>query len=153
MKIRPLTIADLDMICALEEVSQPYPWTRENIAEELTEKTHHIFSYVGLKDNGTPQTYVIGRQVVDELWILQVGTDPSYRRQGLSKKLLAFVLAQAAEQNLLQAVLEVRARNQAAIGLYEHLLFTQDGYRPQYYPPLEEGGPKEDALLMSRSLR
>ena len=66
---------------------------------------------------------------------------------------LPFVLAQAAKQKLLQAVLEVRARNQAAIGLYEHLSFTQDGYRPQYYPPLEEGGPKEDALLMSRSLR
>jgi ribosomal-protein-alanine N-acetyltransferase len=152
MQIRPLTIADLDMICALEEVSQPYPWTRENIAEELTEKAQNIFSYVGLNHNEEPQTYVMGRKVVDELWILQVGTDPQYRRQGLSRQLLEFVLVKATNHKLHQAVLEVRANNEAAIGLYEHLSFTQDGYRPQYYPSLQEGGPKEDALLMSKSL-
>ena len=152
MDIRKIHLSDLDMLEMLEEACQPYPWSRENIAEELSRSQEESFSLLGVNSEGEGMSYVIAREVVGELWILQVGTDPDYRRQGYSKQILSQVLEMASNGGVKQAVLEVRVHNEGAIALYESLLFQQDGYRPKYYPSLIEGGPKEDAVLMSKLL-
>ena len=152
MEVRKLHLSDLDMLVTLEEACQPYPWSRDNIAEELSRSPEESFSLVGVNSEGDGMSYVIAREVAGELWILQVGTDPGYRQRGYSKQILSQVLQMASTQGVKQAVLEVRVHNEAAIALYESLLFHQDGYRPKYYPSLVEGGPKEDAVLMSKLL-
>ncbi|HET19983.1 MAG TPA: ribosomal-protein-alanine N-acetyltransferase, partial [Chromatiales bacterium] len=53
------------------------------------------------------------------------------------------------EQGLERILLEVRASNTPALGLYRSEGFCEDGVRKGYYPA---SGGREDAILMSRSL-
>ena len=153
VEIRKLQPSDLDRVMALEEACQPHPWTRENMVEELCRIAPEAFSFVAETSHGQAMSYVIGRAIAGELWVLQVGTHPDYRRQRCSFRLLQEVLKKAAEMGMERALLEVRANNEGAIALYQTLSFEQDGYRSEYYPPLRAGDPKEDAILMSHLFR
>ena len=51
------------------------------------------------------------------------------------------------EKGVLTVLLEVRAGNVPAIGLYEKNGFAKIGLRKEYYQ-----NPKEDALILQRSL-
>jgi ribosomal-protein-alanine N-acetyltransferase len=63
--------------------------------------------------------------------------------------LLEELMALARRRDMRRMVLEVRASNVAAIGLYRRAGFTDIGLRRDYYPA-EHG--REDAILMGREL-
>ena len=154
MKKQKLTPPDVAALYDLECVSQPIPWSKENIALELRRNPSCSFSWVGVDETGKWATYVLARQVMDELWILQVGTAPDFRRQGLAQELLSWVMAQAeAVAEIQKVILEVREHNTPAIELYGALGFVQEGLRPKYYPPVRPDAPRENAILMGRALR
>ena len=73
---------------------------------------------------------------------------PEYRRQGIASKLLAYWFQTTSSQGVSRLLLEVRAGNAAAIGLYRKYGFIETGRRKNYYP-LPEGG-YEDAILMEK---
>jgi ribosomal-protein-alanine N-acetyltransferase len=54
-------------------------------------------------------------------------------------------MAEAASAGATKATLEVRASNQAALGLYDRLGFRVAAQRPRYYTR-----PEEDALILWR---
>jgi ribosomal-protein-alanine N-acetyltransferase len=62
---------------------------------------------------------------------------------------MAAMLEHATELGIARCLLEVRASNLAAQGLYQSLGFMSDGRRKNYYP---KGSGREDALLMSLTL-
>ena len=68
----------------------------------------------------------------------------SCRRQGYGRQLLKAALQALAPVKRVD--LEVRASNEAALGLYGDLGFSETGRRPQYY--VTSGG-REDAILMT----
>ena len=82
-----------------------------------------------------------------ELQVNSVAVRRTLRRQGIAKRLLTAMMDRAAKEGLDLATLEVRASNEAAIGLYESLGFVVKGRRRGYYE--REG---EDALLMEAPL-
>ncbi len=84
--------------------------------------------------------------MADEIQMLNLAVHPDYRRQGLGRQLMTFLLAQAEEKRVSKVLLEVRPSNQIAIALYHSLGFKILYRRPGYYEP--EG---EDALVMEWS--
>jgi ribosomal-protein-alanine N-acetyltransferase len=81
----------------------------------------------------------------DDVEILNVATDPGFRRRGVGSALLQ------AQLKLPGRVwfLEVRESNNAARALYKAAGFAEEGRRRHYYPSLGiPGGSREDAVVM-----
>ena len=68
---------------------------------------------------------------------------PAHRRRGMAGRLMKHWLAWAKDHGALEALLEVRPSNAAAIRLYRACGFMERGRRQRYYD-----NPPEDALLM-----
>ena len=70
--------------------------------------------------------------------------------QGLGRRLLQHLIAEAGRKEADTMFLEVRASNRAASSLYDSAGFNEVGQRRGYYPA--EGGAREDALVLALSL-
>jgi ribosomal-protein-alanine N-acetyltransferase len=145
VRIREVRDADLAALFALSLRCIPdESWTLEGLQEEL--KRDHSLSRVAELASGRLAGFVIAWQVVDEVHLLQIGTDPALQRQGIGQRLLDALTDAAHAASVVY--LEVRASNQQAIGFYEHRGFACVGRRRNYYAK-----PIEDALLMALMLR
>ncbi len=77
--------------------------------------------------------------------IQTIAVHPDFRSQGLGRRLMDELLAEAENRHARRIFLEVRADNPHAITLYETLGFEQIASRPGYYQP--EG---VDAIIMKK---
>lgn len=138
--IRELTPRDLDAVAAIEQATNPQPWTRRMFAEELSlppsgrfwlvaEKERSVLGFAGMMF--TP----------DAAHLMLVAVDPAATRQRLASRLCLALFDETRRRGVLGVTLEVRVSNTAAVGLYERLGMVVKGTRPRYYP---DG---EDALL------
>lgn len=93
-----------------------------------------LVGYAGVMVNGS------------EADVQTLAVAPSARGVGLGGRLLDRLLEQAGEHGVRTVLLEVRAGNEAAVGLYRRLGFEQVAVRRGYY------GPGADALIMRRVL-
>jgi ribosomal-protein-alanine N-acetyltransferase len=91
--------------------------------------------------------YIAARINADELHINNIGVWPDARRRGVGGTLLGAALDIAGRCGALEAVLEVRAGNVAALLMYERFGFAVVGERRNYYRE-----PAEDAKIMTRRL-
>jgi len=73
----------------------------------------------------------------------------SHRRQGIGRALLAAAADWARENDVRKLELHVFPYNEAAIALYRHFGFVQEGYRKEHY---RQGNAYVDALLMAYEL-
>ena len=80
---------------------------------------------------------------IDEGEITNVAVLPAKRGSGVGSMLLKHALACAAQEEIVQVVLEVRVSNEPAIRLYEKYGFKHCGIRKGFYD-----FPKEDAYIM-----
>jgi len=92
--------------------------------------------------------FIVARLMANEVHVNNMAVRPAFRRQGLGQALLKAVLSWGKERKATEAVLEVRAGNEAAQQLYGSCGFTLVGRRRRYYKD-----PLEDALLMTVSLK
>lgn len=81
--------------------------------------------------------------VADELHINSLAVAGTWRRRRLGTTLLQKVLADARQEGVRCATLEVRESNAAARGMYERLGFRVEGVRRNYYQ-----APREDAVIL-----
>jgi N6-L-threonylcarbamoyladenine synthase len=88
----------------------------------------------------------IGWAIAGEAELLRISVDPAARRRGLGRLLLLDFHSAARALGAERCLLEVRANNRAAIGLYRSARYSVDGKRGGYY---SDG---TDALLMSLPL-
>ncbi len=70
------------------------------------------------------------------------------QRQGIARRLFAALILALEPLQVTQVLLEVRESNHPARALYASLGFIETGRRGSYY-----SDPKEDAILLHRSLR
>lgn len=133
---------DIDAILKIEQVSFPLPWTRSMFEQELHIPTSHFFVAKAL-----PGKDIVGYagywQVVDELHLINIAIKPEFRRQGLGKHLLYYILCDGKRLGLKRATLEVRSSNLAAQRLYEQMGFKNIALRKKYY-----ADNLEDAVIM-----
>ena len=138
--VRDALVSDLAKIAEIESRSFSTPWSENAFASQLTADS--VFKV--LTADGKIVGYaVIDTQVLPESELFNIAVDPKYRGKGFSKLLMDAALAEVIQRGAETVLLEVRASNAAAIGLYEKYGFKQNGVRKGYYSQ-----PKEDAVLM-----
>ena len=141
---KPLDAAHADSVAVLEmRVMAMDAWSERLVADELP-RPDRIWWAAYVED--ALVGYAGGWVVDGALQILKVGVDPTNRRQGIARELLARVAADARDLGARRCSLEVRASNVGAQALYESLGLHSLGMRPRYY------ADGEDAVIMEGQL-
>ena len=89
---------------------------------------------------GTAAAFVCLALLGEEAEIHRFGVVPERRREGWGRKLLEMVLQEAERRGAARVFLEVRAGNEAAIGLYEACGFQAVARRAGYFTDPPEDG-------------
>ena len=139
-QIRRMETADLDLLADLEKRCFSIPWSRDMIADELS---NDRALYLVAEWEGKLLGYAGSWVIFDEGHITNVAVDPQARRQGVGRHLLGALLEGLAGAGVTAATLEVRRGNTAAISLYKSFGFSVEGVRRGYYQD-----NNEDALVM-----
>ena len=116
----------------------------------LENELKHPWSYVFLArppDDDSARAFLLAWLVSDELHVLTVATLSEFRRRGLARALLTYVIDFARSRGARTVLLEVRRSNQAAFALYAGFGFVTSRIRPRYY-----ADNQEDAIEMTLAL-
>ncbi len=138
---REATRADIRThILPIERASYAAPWPEDLFAAEFDKPMARVTL---AERRGTVVGYVVHWVLLDEAHILNVAVAPAARRTGIGRALVEFVIDRARREAALYVTLEVRAGNEAGLGLYGRLGFRRVGLRRRYYA---DNG--EDALIL-----
>jgi len=135
---------DIDAVVAIQSASpQSAQWGKADY--DLAGRVG-TFGWVA-EDNKQIAGFLVARQILDEIEILNMAVLPEFRRQRIGSKLFSAALENACKQGVAKAYLEVRASNSPAIAFYKRHGFTSLGRRARYY-----ADPREDALVLGLQL-
>ena len=145
LQFRPMQMADLDAIMAIEPTIYPYPWSRGNFSDSLDA------GYSGwvYEEDGRIIGYAVLMLVLDEAHLLNISIAKSHQGRGLGRALLDYMMQIARGHGAANIFLEVRPSNTSAIRLYESAGFNEMAVRRGYYPA---ANGREDAILMGSAL-
>ena len=143
--LRPMDRGHLDAVLAIEQEGFTNPWRRSDFESALDRADSQCHM---AEVDGVFVGYTVGFFVLAEYHLADFAIHVDRRRQGLGKALLVRLVAELASRPVDYVTLEVRASNEAAIGLYEGLDFRTVAIRRGYYSM-----PTENALVMIRALR
>ena len=143
VRLRPMRLSDLDAVLALEEELFTHDtWTRAMYRDELARlDTRH---YLVAEDAGTVVGYAGLIAYDDEAHVATIGVAQARQGEGTGALLLDALLTEADRRSPV-VLLEVRADNELARGLYRRRGFTEIGRRRGYYQP-----SNTDAVVMKR---
>ena len=143
VRLRPMRLADLPAVLGLEEeLFAPDTWTAAMYRDELarTDTRHYLVA----DDDGTLVGYAGLIAYTDEAHVATIGVAGDRQGEGIGAQLLDALLAEADRRSPV-VLLEVRADNQVAQGLYRRRGFAEIGRRRGYYQP-----SGADAVVMKR---
>ncbi len=132
-------------VVALESASYQFPWS-EGIFRDCL-RVGYLCRVVELA--GDVIGYGIMSMGAGEAHILNLCVRVELRSRGIGRQVLAHLLARARSAGMLEAFLEVRPTNTAAIRLYQAAGFEQVGIRRGYY---QAPGGREDAAVLKLDL-
>jgi ribosomal-protein-alanine N-acetyltransferase len=150
MLIRPMQLNDLEQVTAIDRQSFNLPWPNHAYHYELTTNANALLwvaEYTLPHGGQRVVGMIVVWLIVDEVHIATIAVDPAYRRLGIGERLLEVALQEGMRRGARQALLEVRAGNQAAQALYRKFGFETVGRRPRFYQD-----NFEDAVLMTADL-
>ena len=148
MRWRALVDGDIVSVAVLEARCHAAPWTAGNFRDAIAAG----YTTCMAERDGRVVAYGVLSHAPGEAQILNLTVAPEARGEGLGRELVHRFLHEAARQGAEQVFLEVRSSNTAAIGLYEAEGFVSVARRAGYYPASTVDGPREDALVMRRSV-
>ena len=134
----------LEACVALDRQALNGMWSRQQWGTELADPQRHG---LGIWQRRQLLAMACAWLILDELHITLVAVDPSQRRQGLGRRVLAALLREGSRLGAQRATLEVASGNQAAQSLYASLGFEVAGCRRGYY------SNGDDALIEWLKLR
>ena len=143
--LRPMTLASLEGVVALETEVYPFPWTRGNFVDSLAA------GYIAWTLNGSGGellAYCVAMRGAGEMHLLNITVATAVRRQGHARRLLDALVDECRDVGAERLWLEVRVSNVDAQRTYLRLGFIKLGVRKGYYPA--PGGTREDAVVMSK---
>jgi len=144
-RLRPLRWQDLPEVQRIETAAFPDDaWSPAGFWGELAARPRR--DYLVLEDSA-----VVGYAGLDLAGetadVMTIAVDPDRRGQGHGARLLDGLLGRAEAAGAAHLMLEVRADNEAAIGLYTRYGFAEVHRRRGYYQP-----GSVDALVMRREV-
>ena len=145
--LAPMTLADIDAVCALENSVFPHPWSRANFVDSLASGYD---AWVLRAADQALAGYFLIMYAYDEAHLLDVAVAGARHGTGLGRHLLDQVVARARERGMASVLLEVRPSNSRALAVYVRYGFEEIGRRKGYYPAHQ--GQREDAIVMRFTL-
>ncbi|MCP4185808.1 MAG: GNAT family N-acetyltransferase [Hyphomicrobiales bacterium] len=151
-------IEDYSMLEAIHAQSFDRSWSIDELVSTLAVKGTQCFvANIRGKGSKGPKGFIILRTLAGQSEILTIATDRVYRKCGIARLLLEFVIRKLQVERVEQLYLEVGEDNGAALGLYKSLKFKQIATRKAYYRVrgrLENEAAQEvNALVMQLELR
>lgn len=140
--IRGLTTDDLPRVLSIERQGHSYPWT-ETLFRDCFRANYRLWAAC---HGDLLVGYAVVAYMFDEAHLLNLCVDPRWQGQGAGRRLLRHLLSEAAREQMVQTILEVRLSNDAAYRLYSVEGFEEIGRRPEFYP---SGDGREDARVMA----
>ena len=140
IKIRRMTMADVDGVAAVEAATFPTPWSRDAFASEMSNVAAR---YLVAEKDGRVIGFAGAWIILDESHITNIAVLKDERGQGVGRLLTQGLMQYLSNLGAAYATLEVRRSNEIAQNLYQSLGFIKLGVRKRYY---EDNG--EDALIM-----
>ncbi|WP_243111118.1 ribosomal protein S18-alanine N-acetyltransferase [Acutalibacter sp. 1XD8-33] len=137
-----MSAGHLEAVAEIERVCFSSPWSRQALAEELSNPNA---VYLVAVDEGLAVGYGGMRFAAGEFYVDNIAVLPECRRRGIGRQITSALLQEARRRGGSFLSLEVRPSNQAAIELYLRLGFLLEGRRKNFYTK-----PAEDALIFTR---
>ena len=142
MILRAATPEDAPAIAALEEtLFASDAWSLLSVLAEISGEDRFV---VVARESEQVMGYAITRRSGDVADLQRVGVHPARHRRGVARALLAVSIDRAATGGVERMLLEVGARNPAALALYAGEGFVEIDRRRSYY---RDG---DDAVVMCR---
>ncbi|MCX5813084.1 MAG: ribosomal protein S18-alanine N-acetyltransferase [Proteobacteria bacterium] len=135
---------DIEKILEIEKRSFITPWTKKMLNETLSSP---ISISLVIKESKLLLGYIMLYSVLNEAHILNLATNPDYRRRGYASRLIRHTIEYCEKRDISEFFLEVRDSNIKAKKLYRMFGFEVIGKRKGYYTDTHE-----DALVMQLSL-
>ena len=139
-EVRPLERADLDAVVAIETQSFTDPWPHSAFASEVGTTSAPRVAVAG----GQVLGYICWMLGPGEINITNIAVHPDFRRSGIGRGLVEYLLNEAVGLGCYWVYLEVRPSNAAARELYARMGFVEIFRRRRYYIR-----PQEDALVLA----
>lgn len=148
-RLRPMTLADLDVVTTIEYLAYPFPWTRGNFIDSLA-AGYPAHVLLDEKAGDRLIGYFVAMEGVDEVHLLNITVTPSEQGRGHGREMLDALVDLCRDCGAEQLWLEVRQSNPRARELYRRYGFREVGVRRGYYPAAQ--GQREDARVMTLAL-
>ena len=142
MRLRRAGEADAAKMAAVHAAAFDPGWS----ATELAASARGNGAFALAVDDEAMVGFVIARIIAGQAEILTIAVDPSARRRGIGRALVAATAGVAANSGASAVFLEVDVSNASAIALYHGEGFVKVGVRKGYYT---HGA---DALVLRRDL-
>ena len=145
VRLRAMRLADLPAVMELEEeLFAPDTWTAAMYRDELARTDTR--TYLVAEDGDAIVGYAGLIAYDDEAHVATIGVAAARQGEGIGAQLLDALLLEA-DRRSPAVILEVRADNEVAQGLYRRRGFAVVGRRRGYYQP-----SGADAVVMRREL-
>jgi len=132
----PLSVDRIAQVLALEESCFPDPWSEQLFRQEARPEPHRW--NLLLMDGEDLAAYAISWVVSGETHLLNFAVRPDLQGRGLGRRFLRWLMEAARKAGDTVFLLEVRASNDRARGLYESEGLKTVTHRDGYYPDTGE---------------
>ncbi len=139
--LRPMQLSDIPLVHAIEKLSFYSPWRPSYFHRCLNQGCQ---GWV-LETEGEVRAYLIAAHGEGVTHLMNLCVAPPWRRKGLGRNLLRYLIALARQRGARTIILEVRASNRLARDLYQSEGFVELGVRRDYYPAPDG---REDARIL-----
>jgi ribosomal-protein-alanine N-acetyltransferase len=147
--LRELAGDDAPLLARLHAGAFHRGWSEDEF-ESLLASSSSLGEGAAFSENGRLHAFVLTRLAGVEAEILSIVVEPSCRRQGIGRALLAGHLDRLRDLGVRELFLEVEEGNAPALGFYHAFRFVTVGRRDAYYQR-PQGRPGA-ALVLRRDL-
>lgn len=143
----PARIGEAALIATMSreliEAGLPHAWTARRVAAHMRDRETMV---VAARQDARLVGFAMAHFGHERVHITLIGVDAAYQRQGIGRKLLAWVEESAVVAGLFTLHLEVRTSNRAGRNFYRGLGYEETAVRARYYSGME------DAVVLVRDL-
>ena len=148
-RVRRMAETDVDAVVELAARLPTAPhWPREAyIAAQDPQREPVRIVEVAVTAEAELLGFAVGLVIPPQAELEAIAVAPQFQRMGVARRLFEALAGELAAVGAAEVLLEVRASNEAALGLYAALGFEETGRRRGYY-----AAPVEDAVLLLRPI-
>ena len=149
-RIRPPGGQDVDRLVEIAAGLEQAPQWPRTVYASLLENADDGRVVLVAEDAGSGAVagFVVARLIPPEAELESIAVAGDFQRKGVARGLFSALAGVLEQSGIAEIMLEVRAGNASALGLYRCLGFVEEGRRRSYY-----ADPVEDAVLMRLRLK